>query len=106
MPAGCRVVVLFFRCYLRHDRLRRFGTAKRMTIVRTDRRVDRHSNVQPLHGILVRYSQQKNTSTRGRKGAKSTRVKRQSDLPAASNGEPPEKQKWVEAVTAVIMAMS
>src|SRR5947207_12809954 len=104
MPAGCRVVVLFFRCYLSHDRLRRFGTAKRMAIVRTDRRVDRHSNMRPLHGILVRYRQQKNSSPRGRKGATSTRVKRQSDLPAASNGELPEKQKWVEPVAAVLMA--
>jgi hypothetical protein len=33
-------------------------------------------------------------------------VKRQSDLPAASNGEPPEKQKWVEPVAAVLMALT
>jgi hypothetical protein len=33
-------------------------------------------------------------------------VKRRSDLPAASNGEPREKQKWVEPVTALLMALT
>jgi hypothetical protein len=33
-------------------------------------------------------------------------VKRQSDLPAASNGEPREKKKWVEPVAAVLMALT
>jgi hypothetical protein len=33
-------------------------------------------------------------------------VKTQSDLPAASNGEPREKQKWVEPVAAVLMALA
>jgi hypothetical protein len=33
-------------------------------------------------------------------------VKRQSDLPAASNEEPREKQRWVEPVTAVLMALA
>jgi hypothetical protein len=32
-------------------------------------------------------------------------MKRRSDLPAASNGEPPEKQKWIELVAAVLMAL-
>jgi hypothetical protein len=33
-------------------------------------------------------------------------VKRQSDLPAASNEEPRAKQKWVEPVTALLMALT
>jgi hypothetical protein len=33
-------------------------------------------------------------------------VKRQSNLPAASNEEPREKQKWVEPVTALLMALA
>jgi hypothetical protein len=33
-------------------------------------------------------------------------VKRQSDLPAASSGELREKQKWVEPVTALLMALT
>lgn len=33
-------------------------------------------------------------------------MKRRSDLPAASNGEPREKQKWVEPVTALLMALT
>jgi hypothetical protein len=33
-------------------------------------------------------------------------VKRQSDLPAASNGEPAEKQKWGKPVAAVLMALT
>jgi hypothetical protein len=33
-------------------------------------------------------------------------MKRQSDLPAASSGEPREKQKWVEPVTALLMALT
>jgi hypothetical protein len=33
-------------------------------------------------------------------------VKRQSDLLAASSGEPREKQKWVEPVTALLMALT
>jgi hypothetical protein len=33
-------------------------------------------------------------------------VKRRSNLPAASNEEPREKQKWVEPVTALLMALA
>lgn len=33
-------------------------------------------------------------------------MKRQSDLPAASNGEPREKKKWVEPVIALLMALA
>ena len=33
-------------------------------------------------------------------------MKRQSDLPAASNKEPREKKKWVEPVTALLMALA
>ena len=33
-------------------------------------------------------------------------MKRQSDLPAASNEEPRAKQKWVEPVTALLMALT
>jgi hypothetical protein len=33
-------------------------------------------------------------------------VKRQSDLPATANEEPREKQKWVEPVTTVLMALT
>jgi hypothetical protein len=106
MSAGCRVVVLFFWCYLRHDRLWRLGVAERMATVRTGGGIDWHSNVRALYSILVRYSKQKNSSTHGRKGAKSTRVKRQSDLSAGSTQEAREKKKWVEPVTALLMALT
>jgi hypothetical protein len=33
-------------------------------------------------------------------------MKRQSDLPPASNGEPQEKKRWVEPVTALLMALT
>src|SRR5882724_1347639 len=40
------------------------------------------------------------------KGAKPDRVKTQSDLPAGSTREPEEKRKWVEPVTALLMALA
>src|SRR6266513_1369867 len=40
------------------------------------------------------------------KGAKPDRVKTQSALPTTSNGEPREKKRWVEPVTALLMALA
>src|SRR5258708_16088704 len=40
------------------------------------------------------------------KGAKPDRVKTRSDLPAGSTREPEEKRKWVEPVTALLMALA
>ena len=34
------------------------------------------------------------------------RVKRRSDLPVSSTGEPREKKKWVEPVVALLMALA
>ena len=61
-----RVVVLFFRCYLRHDRLRGPRVARRMATIRASGGIDWHSDVRPLDGILLRYSEQKYSSTHGR----------------------------------------
>ena len=76
MSAGRGVFVLFFRCYLWHDRLWGLGTAKRVATVRTSRGIDRYSDVRTLDGIFLRYSEQTNfTAHEGRKWANSGRVK-------------------------------
>ena len=43
-----------------------FGTAKRMATVRASRGIDWHSDVRPLDGVLLRYREQKYSSTHGR----------------------------------------
>ena len=55
------VWALFFRCYLRHDRLRGLGVAKRMATVRAGRGIDWHSDVRALDGIFLRHTKQKNS---------------------------------------------
>jgi hypothetical protein len=56
---------LFFRCYLRHDRLRGFNTAKRMATVRTGGGIDWHSDVRDLDGIFLRRGEQNVEGTHG-----------------------------------------
>src|SRR6476661_1206384 len=98
MSARPRIVVLFFRCYLRHDRLRGLGTATRMATIRASRGIDWHSDVRSLDGILLRDSEQKYSSTHGRKWPKADWVKMRSDPVGSPNRGSQEKKRWVEPV--------
>src|SRR5437773_9887184 len=77
-----------------------------MATVRTDRRIDRYSNVRLVHGAFLRCGQQKNFAAHGRQGNRSHGMSVRSDPPAASNQEPREKKKWVEPVAALLMALA
>src|SRR4029077_11918260 len=99
MSARPRIVVLFFRCDLRHDRLRGLGTATRMATIRASRGVGWHSDVRALDGILLRHSEQKYSSTNERCVPKSDCVKMRSHPAASPNQEQQEKKRWVEPVT-------
>ena len=99
-------VALFFRCYLRHDRLRGYRAAKRMATIRAGGGIDWHSNVRLVHRAFLRCDQQKNLAAHGRAGNRSHRMSMRPDLPAASNQAPQEKKKWVEPVAALLMALA
>src|SRR4030095_11296742 len=73
-----------------------------MATVRTDRRIDRHSNVWLIHGAFLRCDQQKNFAAHARERNRSDGMSMRSDLQAPPNQEPQEKKKWVEPVAALV----
>src|SRR5438046_8663285 len=77
-----------------------------MATVRTDRRIDRYSNVRLVHGAFLRCGQQKKCAAHRRQGNRSHGMSVRSDPRAASNQEPREKKKWVEPVAALLMALA
>jgi hypothetical protein len=58
VSAGCRVIVLLFRRYIRDDRLRGFSATERMAVVRPSGGFDGHFDVRVVHCISIRHFEQ------------------------------------------------